>query len=483
MKSHNSASIVNATKWSAIGQIISKLANPITTMVLARLLTPEAFGVVATLTMIISFTEIFTDAGFQRYIIQHEFKNDEDKYRCINVAFWSNLTMSIVLWILIIIFSDPLARLVGNPGLGNAISIACISIPIAAFSSIQTAIYKRDLDFKTLINVNIIGIVVPLTVTIPLAFWLRNYWALIIGAIVVNSTIAIVLTIKSKWKPSFYFNFKYLKEMFNFCSWTIVDTVLVWITNYIDIFCIGLFLNEYYLGIYKTSISIVGHITALVTTAILPIILPAISRQQDDYDKMRETILKFQKHTAILLLPLGVGIFVFSDFITNILLGSQWHEASGFIGLWGIMEVVTVVFARFCSCIYIAIGKPKISVIAQFLHLIVLVPVVLIAAGYGYEILYYARSFVRLEGVAVNMIFAYFTIRLSSLLMFKNIIPEIFACCIMGLAGYQMLSISDNIFFTIANIILCIVIYYLTLMAMPNERKVLGKVLQLIKRR
>ena len=68
--------VANATKWSSFTEILSILISPITTMVLTRLLTPDAFGVVATLTMIISFTQIFSDAGFQKYLIQYEFKNE-----------------------------------------------------------------------------------------------------------------------------------------------------------------------------------------------------------------------------------------------------------------------------------------------------------------------------------------------------------------------------------------------------------------------
>ena len=71
--------IVLASKWSTITEVMAKLIAPISSMVLARVLTPEAFGVVATITMIISFAEIFTDAGFQRYLIQHEFESDEEK--------------------------------------------------------------------------------------------------------------------------------------------------------------------------------------------------------------------------------------------------------------------------------------------------------------------------------------------------------------------------------------------------------------------
>ena len=94
--------IANATKWSSISEIATKIVSPITIVVLARLLTPEAFGVVATVTMIISFTQIFSDAGFQKYLIQHEFENDDDKYKTTNVAFLSNLAISLILWGIII---------------------------------------------------------------------------------------------------------------------------------------------------------------------------------------------------------------------------------------------------------------------------------------------------------------------------------------------------------------------------------------------
>ena len=73
--------VVNATKWSTITEIAAKLISPVTNMILARILAPEAFGVVATVTMIISFADMFTDSGFQKYLVQHEFKDENEKYK------------------------------------------------------------------------------------------------------------------------------------------------------------------------------------------------------------------------------------------------------------------------------------------------------------------------------------------------------------------------------------------------------------------
>ena len=77
--------------------------------------------------------------------------------------------MSLLIWGIIALFSSPLARVVGNPGLGYVLIIACVSIPIAAFSTIQSALYTRKLDYKTLFKIRVLSAMVPLVVTIPLA--------------------------------------------------------------------------------------------------------------------------------------------------------------------------------------------------------------------------------------------------------------------------------------------------------------------------
>lgn len=473
MADNLNSKIIGATKWSAAAEVAAKLISPITSMVLARLLTPEAFGVVATLTMIISFAEIFTDAGFQRYIIQHEFVDDDDKFKSTTVAFWTNLVMSFLIWGIISIFCEPLATLVGNPGLGYVISIACVSIPIAAFSSVQMALYKRSFDFKTLFYVRIVGILIPLVITIPLAFILRNFWALVIGTIATNLSNAVILTWKSKWRPNLYYSFQRLKEMLSFCIWTIIDAVLVWATGYIDIFFIGIMLSDYYLGLYKTSMATVGQITSIITAVILPVMMPALSRVQNDYAEMREMLLKFQKYTSIILLPLGVGILLFRNLVTQILLGSQWMEAAPFIGLWGLMEVIVVVFCRFCSMVYPSIGKPKVSVLSQVLHLAFLVPAVYIAVQYGFTALYWTRSLVRIQLIIVHFIIIYVLIRQSPWRMIKNIVPEALSCAVMALVGLALLRFNSSILCSFVWVAVCTVVYFAALYMFPKDRQLM----------
>ncbi len=105
--------MITAAKWSTIAEIVSKLVVPISTVILARLLTPEAFGILVTATMIISFAEIFSDAGFHKYLIQHEFPSDDEKYKAVSVAFICNFLLSLVIWGVICLFSKKISLLVG----------------------------------------------------------------------------------------------------------------------------------------------------------------------------------------------------------------------------------------------------------------------------------------------------------------------------------------------------------------------------------
>lgn len=473
--------VATATKWSGITEIAAKLVAPITTMVLARLLTPDAFGVMVTAQMVISFAEIFTDAGFQKYIVQHEFKDDNDKYKSTAVAFWANLIMSLVLWAGICIFANPIARLVGCDGNGIVIAVSCICIPLEAFSSIQMALFKRDLDFRTLFWVRIIGILIPLLVTVPLAFATKSYWSLILGMIALNFTNALILTIKSKWKPRWFFRIQLFKEMFSFTMWSMLEAISIWLTSYVDIFIVGTMLSQHYLGLYRTSMSTVGQITSIITAATTPVLFSSLSRLQNNRDDFNAMFFKFQKLVGILILPIGMGIFLFSNLITKILLGYQWMEASSFIGLWGLTSAITIVLAHYSSEVYRSIGKPKLSVLAQWLHIIVLWPVLLFYVNKGFEALYISRSLVRLELVLVQLLIMAVIVKMNVAKMFTNILPSVIAASSMLLI--MLLPSSESMLMQLLYILICICIYFAVILLFPEERCICFNLKKMLKRK
>ncbi|MBQ0022958.1 MAG: lipopolysaccharide biosynthesis protein [Prevotellaceae bacterium] len=474
--------VKNATKWSAITEIAAKLVTPVTTMVLARLLAPEAFGVLVTATLVISFAEIFTDAGFQKYIIQNKFEDDESLFRSSTVAFWTNLGLSLFLWAIFAIFSPQIARMMGEEKHSLVIAVSCVCIPIAAFSSIQMAIYKRFFDFRTLFVVRIAGILVPLIITIPIAYFTRSYWSLIVGMIAQNLLNAIILTAKSRWKPTMFYSCDLFKSMFSFTSWSLIEAISIWFTSYIDVFFVGSILSTYYMGIYRTSIGTVGQIMNLIIAATTPVLFSALSRLQDNPDEFKLMFLRFQKIVGLLVVPIGVGIFLFSDTITNILLGDQWTEASGFIGWWGLTSSVTIILSHYSSEIYRSLGKPKLSVLAQCLHLVVLIPVVLIAIQHGFETLYISRSLIRFQMILVNAIIIYNLIHISFWKMMNNIKGSLTGSVAM-VAIWLILPSSNSLAIQILYVCLCSITYIATICIFSEERNILLNLKSILKKK
>lgn len=464
--------VKNATKWSAITEIAAKLVGPISTMILARLLTPNAFGVLVTATMVISFAEIFTDAGFQKYLIQKEFATEEQLFKSTSVAFWSNLTISVVIWMVIAAFSSLIAHLLGNDGYGLVITVSCVCIPLAAFSSIQIALFKRWLDFKTLFSVRIVGILIPLVITIPLAYLTKSYWSLIIGMIALNISNAILLTLKSRWKPKWFYDWKLFKEMFSFTMWSMLEAVSIWLTNYLDVFIVGTVLSTYYIGIYRTSINTVGQIMTIITAATTPVLFSALSRLQDNTEEFKRMFFIFQKTVSLLVVPLGVGIFLFSNLITSILLGDQWDEASNFIGWWGLMSAVTIVLAHYCSEVYRSKGLPKLSVWVQLSHIAFLIPTVLISIKYGFETLVISRSLIRIQLIIVNLWFLYRLVKIHPFKMIKNIIPSLTGSAAMIIVRC-LLPTQNDLFMQLTFIIICAFVYLGIVMLFPQERQII----------
>ena len=465
--------IINATKWSVVAEIAAKLISPIINMILARLLLPEAFGAVATITMVISFAEIFSDAGFQKYVVQHEFTDERDFDESVNVAFWSNFAISVVIVVIICIFQHPLAELVGSPELNTGMVAASLSIIFVAFSSVQAAVYRRKFNFKALFYIRIIISLIPLIITIPLAIVFRNYWALVIGGLSKDLVNAIILTIKSDWKPRFFYSFRRLCEMLSFSLWTFFETVTIWLTSNIGVFIVGKGLSDYYLGLYKTSMTTVNSYMAIVVSSVTPVLFSALSRCQKDEEKFKETFHGFQKSVAIFLLPMGIGIFIFRDFVVTLLLGNNWMEASGFIGLWGLMNAISIILGSLYSDIYRSKGQPRVSLLLQLAYLFILTPALSLSIQYDFETIYMVRSLIIIPYIITTMLVARCAFGISIITTLKNIFPQTVSALVMGLVGLTLKNKYIGLAWQIVCIGVCMIVYFSVIMLFPSMRKMI----------
>lgn len=475
--------VANATKWSFLTEIIVKIISPITNMILARVLTPEAFGVVATVTMIVSFTDIFTDAGFQKYLVQHQFQNDDEKDLATCVAFWTNICISVLLWFLIFVNADRLAYAVGNEGMGRVIYIGALILPLTSFSSIQTALFRKDLNYKSISLVRIVVKIIPMIVTVPLALIGMSYWALIVGNIVGELCQAVLLTVMSKWKPKFKYSIHRLYQMFQFCGWTLLETISSWLVTNVGIFVIGRLFDTYYLGIYKTATTMVGQITSLISGATISVLFSALSQIQDDEIEYKRMYSVFLKGIGMVVVPLGVGIFLYKDVVRSILLGGQWAEADLLLGLWGFVLAESVIFNDMSGAVILSKGHPKLLFVSNMSQAVLMVPALYISSRFGFKILVIVSCLIRIQLPLTQSFMAQKVSSVRLLDVIYSIRHYIYATIIMSLVAILMKSMFLFSYSRYVGIFVCIIVYFASLLLFPGSRTVVKEYIQLAKRK
>ena len=469
-----------ATKWNMLAQLMQKIVSPITNIILAHLLAPEIFGVVASITLVTSFLDVFTEAGFQKYLVYCDAKDDEEFGHTVSVAFWTNFALSMFLFVGLILLRNPVANLVGVSGKGMAVAVAGVVLPLTSFSSIQAALFQRELQYKKLFGIRFLGSLIPVVVTIPLALTGVGYWALLIGKIAGTAYSAVVTTLASKWKPKFFFSFKVFKKMFGFCSWSLGESVTTWLATNLDVLIVGSILSSYYLGLYKTSISMVNDLLRIVSSSILPVTYAVLSRLKDDTKQFNKEVYKSQQTLASIVLPMGVGVFLFRDLATTIALGSQWSEAATLLGYWGLASCVNIAFVYICDDVYRAVGKPKVSFYVHVAAVAVLIPAVLYSAKLGYEVLIVVRPLTILFEIIAREIALRKCSGVTILQFFKNSLPPIIATACMAAVGVLLQLISSNMLWHIVSIGICAIMYFVVLYVLPGGKGIIAALLDIV---
>ena len=210
------ANFFHALKWSAAGELASRAIQPLVFVILARLLTPDAYGVMAAAIMVISFTQVFWEAGMSKAVIQRRTEVDDSA----NVAFWINIALGVLIAVILLLTSDAIAlNLFKDERVANVLRVMTFQILLGSLASVHTALLQKEMKFNLLFWVRMATVAVPGFFSIPLAYYGLSYWALVVGTLVGQAAQVIVLWKLTPWRPSFRFNETLAREMGKFGSW------------------------------------------------------------------------------------------------------------------------------------------------------------------------------------------------------------------------------------------------------------------------
>jgi PST family polysaccharide transporter len=338
--------------WASAENWSRQLISLIVFMVLARILAPADIGLYAIVTVVIALMQIFLDNGVGEAIVQRrELEPDH-----LSAGFWVNTIVSVALAGAAIFLANSIAALFGEPALKSLIPVASLIIVIGSLSSIQQALLRRNLDFRSLAMRTVASILISGVIGVGMALAGYGVWALAAQQIAEKTVGAVVLWARSEWRPQWRLSAAHALHLLPYSASMIGSQALVFLQHQFDRFMIGLAMGPVALGIYSLSVKILDSFAGMLFYGTASASFTAFSKLQDQPDKLREALFLMSRFSSLLGFPVFVGLAVTAPDLIQIVFGSKW-EGSGEILQVLALTGIPWLFATSAGTVTRAAGK------------------------------------------------------------------------------------------------------------------------------
>ncbi|WP_263831549.1 MOP flippase family protein [Salinibacter sp.] len=309
--------------WTALQSWGSKAVSLVTFAVLARLLSPEAFGIIALGKAFVAFAKVLIEKGFTDAIVQRE--NLDDLH--VQSAFWANLGVGIILMLITWVMSPWIAQFFDEPDLEPVLHWLSLIFGVRALNGIQEALFRRDVEFKVLSIAGFLGVCVGGGFGITMAYQGYGVWSLVAHQIASQATNVTILWVVSNWRPSFMFSLSHVRDLLSFGVGTIGSGVLSFVNRRMDDLLIGAFLGSTALGYYNIAYRILLAFTQLISRVGAKVMFPVFSQLQTESEKLRETYYTAVNYLSIISVPVFIGLAVLAPYVIPVVFGAKWSAS------------------------------------------------------------------------------------------------------------------------------------------------------------
>ncbi len=312
-----------ATFWSLADTLLRQGVQFAATIVLARLLTPSEFGVIAIASFFTATARVLADGGFAVALIQRPRLSQVEK----STAFWINLTSSIGLAVVVVLLASEIARFYDASTLAHIMPAVALSIPLTALGSVQTALLNRSLNLKPIALSGGIGAIGSGAVAIIMAWLGFGVWALAVQMILASALSTAVLWIASEWVPSFEFSARAARSLFRFGGFVFLAQISDTIYTRAYAVVLGRGYSAFDVGLYNRADSAQQFSVALLSSTINRITLPLFSRVAHDLERFSATVRRVSRLSMLANVPLMLGLAACAQPLVRLLFGPQWVDA------------------------------------------------------------------------------------------------------------------------------------------------------------
>lgn len=371
-------SITAGARWALLSGLVAKLGGPAFLVVLARILAPEDFGLMAVAMVVVAFAALFQDLGLKPALVQR--KDAPEGLR--QAVFWGSAMIG-ACWCAAVWLAAPwVAGAYRNPDVVPVLRTLAAIFLITPLGTVPEALLLRALAFRRLFTVELVPSLVPGAVAVALALLGMGVWALVWGTLAGACLRTLVLWRMVPWRPGGWPPAGEWRALWRFGGWVSLEAFLSWAITYLDQAVAGRFLGTGPLGYYRMGISLALFPAAGVAQVLGRVLLPAYSRHQDDRERLRVAFERCVHMVALVTVPFGAAALAFADPLVPLVLGARWAPAVPVVQLLAVNGVLAAL-VNVAPPLYKAVGRVDIMPKFFLARAAVSVPVYWIAAQRG----------------------------------------------------------------------------------------------------
>lgn len=389
--------VLTGVVWSGIDKLSYQGVQFVVQIILARLLSPEEFGIVA---IAITLNLIFQTINEQGFSIALMYKKD----RCqkdYSTMFWSNIGIAIVSYFSIFVLSDPISYFFESNQLKFVIRLIGLNLIIQAFCIIQNTILTISLDFRTQAKATLFSVILSGIIAVISAYSLKNVYAIVIQSLSYQFIYAITLFYSLRWKPTFEFSTSSFKYFFSYGYKLAVSRTISVLFDDLYTFGIGKIFTPIILGIFNRANSFRVILSTNIIHVIQRVSMPMLCKEQDSVNNMRNIVLKFIVLTAFIVYPLLAGLMILGKPLVLVLLTEKWIECADVL-LFVCPIGFLFLLSTFNRNLYNSTGRTDLALRTEIIKKIIFVVIFFISIQFDFRIVLISQIIIAIVEVLID---------------------------------------------------------------------------------
>lgn len=319
--------VLSSLVWQMLQRILGQLISFGVSVILARNLMPEDFGVVALSGMFLILIGIFIDSGLGTALIQ---KKDADELDY-NTVFYANIVFACLVYIIVFLVAPFIAQIFNNPQVTSVLRVMGLGMPIGALSGVQNALVSKKMAFRKFFFSSISGNILSAIVGLTMVFSGCGVWSLVGQNLINTIANSVVLIYIVRWIPQWKFSKERFKSLFSYGWKLTASNLLGTFFSQLKGYAIGLKYSASDLAFYNRGEGLPGIIYNNISSSINTVLFPALSQLQDDKNAIRMALSKAMRTASFILMPGLLGLAAVSDNFVQIVYTSKWMAAVPFM--------------------------------------------------------------------------------------------------------------------------------------------------------